>query len=106
MAYICCKGCYTEPCDNCGRQLCPTSGHRQGDSDREGNGWYCNSCLQHMEYKKTQKNYRELPKKVFNDLTNLFNQDRQYNRREIINKIIDVLSEYDSSIGYNSSDDE
>ncbi len=29
MSFQCCKGCWTRPCSDCGRQLCPTSSHRQ-----------------------------------------------------------------------------
>lgn len=36
--YVCCKGCETEPCQDCGKQLCPTSGHREG-TDEHG-GWH------------------------------------------------------------------
>lgn len=41
--YICCKGAYTEPCEDCGIQLCVMSDHGQFADCIDG-GFVCHSC--------------------------------------------------------------
>ena len=41
--YTCCKGVRRTPCDSCGRYICPTSGHGEGET-RFGS-WLCDMCI-------------------------------------------------------------
>jgi hypothetical protein len=63
MSYICCKGIYTRPCDDCRQQLCPTSGHGQFVSrynfEKEAS-FLCFDCNRKRDYKKLEIKYAEL----------------------------------------------
>lgn len=81
MSTICCKGCYTEPCSRCEYYICPTSGHRQGDSAY--GSWLCNSCIRTVEsyanevklgiYQRAQKEKRILTEEEETIIRNIRN---------------------------------
>lgn len=77
--YVCCKGCETEPCQDCGKQLCPTSGHREG-TDEHG-GWHCWKCsrVRDQEKKLTVTDDRRAALKRFWKSR----ADRQWSGKEI-----------------------
>src|SRR5947199_127360 len=64
MAYICCKGLYTRPCNNCGRYICPTSGCNE--MFYHNNNEYCRNCMYEIAWKPQRKNKKY--QKLFNKI--------------------------------------
>jgi len=55
MSHVCCKGIYTRPCEDCGYQLCPTSGHGQVASSADFICWDCAKIRKLKADKKDQE---------------------------------------------------
>lgn len=67
MSRICCKGCYTVPCQKCYEQLCPTSGHGelyvyQTDRRYLEVCWQCYKALQADDLKQSMDELKEKEK--------------------------------------------
>lgn len=77
----CCKGVRRTPCDSCGRYICPTSGHGEGET--KFGSWLCTICITKYTVMVLKIKYRLLVRAYY--------ENRVLTRKEI--KVFDKFDD-------------